>query len=285
MLKGISTHVFIKEILSLDHLESIRSCGFERLEIFAVKPHFNYQDSKLSSSFASWLADHGHFLHSIHTPFCLDYQARGDRGWLSIAEPEKTRRTQAVDEIRRALEFAEKVSVPFAIIHMGGLSDTYSLKHLDAVYYSLETLLSFASDRGVRLALENIPNELSEIEKMLRFLQDARFDDVGICFDSGHSNLMAHPPTEIETGGSRIVTTHLHDNHGKTDEHLFPFNGNIKWEEVLEAFDKTHYTGCMLLELEAADRDPGEKLKSAYQVFDRFSRCMEELEEARAREG
>ena len=53
----------------------------------------------------------------------------------------------------------------------------------------LETLLPFAAARGVRLALENIPNELSPVERIRHFLEDAQLPEVGICFDSGHSHL------------------------------------------------------------------------------------------------
>jgi sugar phosphate isomerase/epimerase len=160
---------------------------------------------------------------------------------------------------------------------MGSPDDPYTLKYLETIYYSLELLIPFARDRGVRLALENIPNALSPMEKILRFLEEAQLADVGICFDSGHSNLLPSPAEEIEMAGSKIVTTHLHDNHGQKDEHLLPFEGSISWPRVLESFDKIRYQGCLLLELKAGNRDPFEVLKLAFQSFDRFQKCQDEL--------
>ena len=32
----------------------------------------------------------------------------------------------------------------------------------------------------------------------------------------------------------RIVTTHVHDNHGEKDEHLLPFEGSIDWDATLK---------------------------------------------------
>jgi sugar phosphate isomerase/epimerase len=285
MKQGLSTHLFVEENLSLERLKEVRSFGFEALEIFALKPHFDYQDKKLVTDLATWLRDQGGLLQSLHTPFCMDYQARASREWLSIADPERLRREKAVDEIRRALEFSEKVSFPLAVVHMGAPDDRLSHKHLDAIYYSLETLLPFAEARGVTLALENIPNELSTVEGMRRFLEDAQLGKIGICFDSGHSHLQADPHAEIRNSGGRIVATHLHDNHGKKDEHLLPFDGDIDWTKVLEALEAIQYSGSLTMELKAWNRPPEAVMKLARERFDRLSKCQEELMEMKTREG
>src|SRR5262245_36167074 len=117
MKQGLSTHFLVEENLSLGRLKEILAGGFNTLEIFAVKPHFDYQNKKLTTELATWLRDQADFLQSLHTPFCMDYQARANRDWLSIADPERLRREKAVDEIRRALEFSEKVSCPLAVVH------------------------------------------------------------------------------------------------------------------------------------------------------------------------
>src|SRR5262245_47924352 len=200
MKQGLSTHLFVEERLRLERLKEVREFGFDTLEIFALKPHFDYQDKKLTSDLAVWLRDQPDFLQSLHTPFCMDYQVRGNREWLSIADPERLRREKAVDEIRRSLEFSEKIRFPIAVIHMGASDDRLSHRHFDAIYYSLEILLPFAEARGVKLALENIPNELSAVERIRRFLEDAQLAKVGICFDSGHSHLQADPQQEIRDG-------------------------------------------------------------------------------------
>jgi sugar phosphate isomerase/epimerase len=285
MKKGLSTHFLVEEALSLERLKEIRSNGFDTLEIFALKPHFDYQDKKLTAELASWLRDRSGFLQSLHTPFCLDYQARASREWLSIADPERLRREKAVDEIRRALEFSEKVSFPLAIVHMGAPEDRFSPRHLDAIYYSLEILLPFAGSRGVKLALENIPNELSTVERMRHFLEDAQLTAVGLCFDSGHSHLQADPAAEIRDGAGWIVATHLHDNRGKKDDHLLPFEGSIDWPKVLEAFEAVQYSGSLTLELKSWNQPPEAVLKLAVACFDRFAKCQDELLEMKTREG
>ncbi len=233
MQRGISTHLFIEEKLTLDRLAALRHEGFQRLEILAVKPHFDYQDKKSANEVASWLQDQESFLHSLHLPYCMDYRPGRIETRLSIAATEPHRRIKAVDEARRALEFTERTPCPLAVVHMGAPEDADRPRHLDAIYRSLEILVPFAGDRGVCLTLENIPNKLS-LARMCQFLKEAGLEKVGICFDSGHANLESDPASQIVASRDWIVTTHLHDNHGYKDEHLPPFGGAIHWPDILQ---------------------------------------------------
>jgi sugar phosphate isomerase/epimerase len=283
MQPGISTYLFIEERLDLDRLATLRREGFQRLEILALKPHFDYRDRQFASEMAAWLRDQESFLHSLHLPHCLEYRADRILTPLSIAATEPHRRTQAVDEARRALEFAERVPFPLAVIHTGALEDGYRPRHLDAIYQSLEILVPFAGDRGVRLTLENIPNKLS-LARMCQFLQEAGLEQVGICFDAGHANLESDPASQIGAARDWIVTTHLHDNHGYRDEHLPPFGGTIHWPDVLRALAKIHYAGCLLLEFNAEGENLAKALKSAREVSDRLAKCWDESTETMVRE-
>lgn len=274
MQPGISTYLFIEDRLDLDRLRALRRQGFQRLEILAIRPHFDYRDSQLGREVAGWLQDQESFLHSLHLPHCLEYRPGRIQTPLSIAATEPHRRTQAVDEARRALEFAERVPCPLAVIHPGTLEDRYRPRHLDAIYQSLEILVPFAGDRGVRLTLENIPNRLS-LERMGRFLQEADLTGVGICFDAGHAHLESTPASQITAAGKWILTTHLHDNHGHRDEHLPPFAGTAPWPEILRGLADSRYDGCLLLEFRGGERDFRTALRSAREARQRLEACWE----------
>ena len=56
---------------------------------------------------------------------------------------------------------------------------------------SIEHLRAFAKPLGVRILLENIPNELSTPDRLVEMIRGAHFDDVGVCFDFGHAHMMA----------------------------------------------------------------------------------------------
>ena len=283
MQPGISTYLFIEDRLDLDRLAALRRQGFQRLEILALRPHFDYRDRRFTGEVAGWLLDQESFLHSLHLPHCLEYRPGRIQRPLSIAATEPHRRTQAVDEARRALEFAERSPCPLAVIHAGAVEDRYRPRHLDAIYQSLEILVPFAGDRGVRLTLENIPNRLS-LERMGRFLREANLGDVGICFDAGHAHLESTPASRIRAAGERILTTHLHDNHGHRDEHLPPFAGTVPWKEILQGLADSGYDGCLLLESRSQGTDFQTALKAAREACGRLEDCWEAVRDSMAKE-
>ena len=57
----------------------------------------------------------------------------------------------------------------------------------------------------------------------------------------------------IETVSGHLATTHVHDNRGREDDHLVPFEGAIDWDAALMAFQKIGYDGALLFELAGTD--------------------------------
>ena len=55
----------------------------------------------------------------------------------------------------------------------------------------------------------------------------------------------------IETVSEHLITTHVHDNRGRTDDHLVPFEGTIDWPAALTAVHKVGYDGTLVLEIAA----------------------------------
>ena len=77
----------------------------------------------------------------------------------------------------------------------------------------------------------------------------------------------------IETVSGHLLTTHVHDNRGKTDDHLVPFDGTIEWPAALTAMQKVGYDGTVLLEV-AAHGSTKETLKKAQKARERIERFL-----------
>jgi sugar phosphate isomerase/epimerase len=102
----------------------------------------------------------------------------------------------------------------------------------------------------VQLALEVIPNKLSSAEALVSFIEnDLDGSNVGICMDVGHAFIMGDLGDAIEACSGHLVTTHLHDNRGKTDDHLTPGAGSINWPSTLMSLQKIGYDGTWLFEV------------------------------------
>ncbi len=119
-----------------------------------------------------------------------------------------------------------------------------------AARHSLEPIVEAAEAAGLALALEVIPNELATAEALLGWLRgDLELDGTGACLDVGHAHLTGGAPEAAELLSGYLITTHLHDNRGRTDEHLVPFEGTIDWTATMVALAKVGYTGPLVFEL------------------------------------
>ena len=67
--------------------------------------------------------------------------------------------------------------------------------------------------------------------------------NVGICMDVGHAFIMGDLADAIEACSGHLITTHLHDNNGKSDDHLAPGEGSIDWPLALMSLQKIGYDG------------------------------------------
>jgi sugar phosphate isomerase/epimerase len=130
---------------------------------------------------------------------------------------------------------------------------------------SIEHLRAFAKPLGVRILLENIPNELCTPDKLVEFIQITHFDDVGVCFDLGHAHIMSKVAEAFEILKNHIHSTHVYDNAGIRDSHLWPGAGTIDWKEAMELLRSAPHTPPLLLEVEADEKvNPAEKMKEAF---------------------
>jgi sugar phosphate isomerase/epimerase len=270
MLKAVSTYLFVKERLHPGILDGLVRNGVQAIEIFAARQHLDYANRKQHvKEIAEWFRGSGTPLHSVHSPLFSDYEwGRTGSPPVNIASTDRAGRVEAMDEIKRALEIAEQIPFRFLVQHLGTPNETFSEKKFEAAMTSIEHLRAFAKPLGVRILLENIPNELSAPDKLVEMIQSAHFDDVGICFDFGHAHIISSVRDAFEILRNHVQSTHVHDNKKDKDSHLWPGQGTIDWKEAMELFRSAPRTPALLLELEEDEKiNPLEKLA---ETFDRL---------------
>jgi sugar phosphate isomerase/epimerase len=120
----------------------------------------------------------------------------------------------------------------------------------EAARRSVEAMQEMAHRAGTRLAVEVIPNALSTPESLVSFIEnDLEGFDVGICMDVGHAHMLGDLGDAIECCSGHILTTHLHDNRRRSDDHLSPWEGNIDWPATLMELQKVGYDGALMFEV------------------------------------
>jgi sugar phosphate isomerase/epimerase len=253
---GVSTRLYRHQRLTRDHVFEIAAHGFETVEVFAARTHLDYHNPSVVADLQQWLAEARLELHSVHAP--VSDPAAGRPGeYMSIASADAKARALAVAEVERALQIARRMPMKVFVVHLGWprTHKGFGGSNRDAARRSLETLFEVAEPLGVRLAVEVIPNDLSRPGSLVHLAEEGlESADIGICLDVGHAHLEGDLIDAIEITSGHLALLHVHDNRGRVDDHLVPFDGTIDWPAAVTALQKVGYDGALIVE--AASRGP-----------------------------
>ena len=242
MRQVLSTHLFLNQRLHPGLLELAGRAGAESVEIFAARQHFDYASREHVNELAAWFRANPLQPFSMHAPLYPDREmGRAGAPAVNVLHPEKARRINSMDEIKRALEAAERIPFQNLILHLGEREDRWSPRSIEYAEMAIEHLGAFARPLGVRLLVENLLSDATTPEHLVALIAQGHLINVGVCLDLGHAHIAQSVPEAIETLGGHISSVHVHDNHSATDEHLWPGDGTIDWlatARALRALDK-----------------------------------------------
>jgi len=274
---GISTHLFHEHRLSREHLVHIAAHGFEAIELFATRAHFDYHDERAAAELAEWLADTGLELHSVHAPIVGALKGGKWINPFSNATRDEASRKTALHETDAAIALARRVPYRHLVVHLGTPTTervAANDNQPELARRTVEELFENASRENVRVALEVIPNALSKPEALVHLIEEVLDGiDVGICLDYGHAHLMGDLGEAIETVSGHLLTTHMHDNGGKRDDHLVPYGGSIDWDVAMMETQKIGYDGTLMFEV-ADTGDPVNVLQRCVKARERLEQTF-----------
>ncbi len=238
MRVGISTRMMLSERLQSSLLDRTLNQGtaLPAIEIFAARQHFDYTDQEHIAEVAHWFAIHQSTPWGIHAPKFPDREmGRAGAPAVNLLHPEKSRRIDAIDEVKRALETAETLHFQHLVVELGERADGWSPRTLENALTALEHLDAFARPLGVRILVKNGMNEASLPERLIEILTVGHLTRIGICLDLGHAHATTGIPAALAATAGRIAALRMHDNHGFRDEHLWPGKGSIHWPQTRSA--------------------------------------------------
>ena len=152
------------------------------------------------------------------------------------------------------------------------------------VYQSLDELMPYCLEKGVRICVEDLYDITEEcmLEAWERLLGKYPPEFLGICYDTGHANMLwrDRAPQVVDKYKDRMYAVHLHDNFGATDAHLIPWEAQIDWEQVIKVIGKSAYEGPLILEVGCHDKDMDVFLRRAYEAGCRLDEMLRKVREA-----
>jgi sugar phosphate isomerase/epimerase len=281
MQRLLSTYLFISKKLTPEMLGQIAEAGFQGIEIFCTRSHFEYTMKPEIHAMAGALEAQRLQLVSLHAPTSRDISAMRESGTpLSICEVERVRRVEAMDEFKRVIDVADDLPYARLILHMGGSRETADPRRRDAAFSSLEHLILHARHAGVTICVENTLSEMGNPAYLRAFVDETRLTGLRFNFDIGHAHLAELPQDErLEKSFAPlrdfVSSVHLHDNHAEKDEHLPPYDGSIDWPSAVKILQSAPQTSLPLV-LELKEKTgheaptAAEQLATARASLDRF---------------
>ncbi len=250
-------------------MQSFAELGAKHIVLSDTLIKLFFQDVRFIAQMQRDIAELGLDFVDAHAPF---------DSFLDLSCPDTNYRRYLVAGGIHALELCAMFGVETITFHtgnMGGIPvpagatvETY----VDNTCKSLDALLPKAEELGIVICLENIwfPNNTPEC--LLKIMKRFPTDALGLCYDSGHANLMStkeqdnadnaanrafdnvglprhHDDQILEKMLPYIVNCHLHDNYAINDNHFTPGHGNIDWKHIIGLLHQAPRLKCIQSEV------------------------------------
>lgn len=232
----------------VDAVQLLSDEGVTAVEMgLSIHPgYFNPRDGFELQTLLAELSTYGVRINSIHAPFGPSYD---------ISSPQDSIHERGVEAIIDSIELASLLDSKFVIVHASDYLDGGNGRRMERARGVLREMSIVARESGLILALENLPPGFlgQSPEEIFTLLDGTDREAIAVCFDSGHANLSGHFIEYAEALLPHAVTTHLHDNDGLTDQHLFPGGGSIDWTSFGSVYKRVGCRASMMLECKLPD--------------------------------
>lgn len=182
--------------------------------------------------------------------------------WAELGTTYDLVRRAWLEECKKAIEICSKLEIKKLTVHSHSRGTSLRNKDskkviLDNCIRSLKELVEYGRKFDVNIMFENAV-ERPEITSLKDFKYIiSRVPGIKVHLDIGHAFIwggMKNIRNFIMVFRSEIEHVHLHDNHGKEDEHLPIGKGKINFIQVIKLLKKINYDKTITLEVFSKNR-------------------------------
>lgn len=222
----------------------------------------------------------------LHAPICSLYEDPKKpvvERFVDFADMRKEIREREINCIIEWIDYCKITGIDCMVVHPGGIKGYNEIEELKEIerlnIESFKKIAEKCEKEKIKIAIENMGGKgiikkfmpYNKAEELLELIEKIGSDYIGICLDTSHANTAKINISDfIKIAKDKIYATHISDNLGENDDHLFPFTGNINWIEVMNAFKKIKYNGIFNYETPGENRCPlgirDIKIKYALQI-------------------
>jgi sugar phosphate isomerase/epimerase len=205
-------------------------------------------------------------LKNIGDSYGLKYSVHAPFADINIASPSKPILKAMLKRMEKSIAYSSDLNAYVWIFHPGlstGISMFYPRMDWLQNFETAQSLLKIASDYGVKIAIENVPEPypflMKSVEDFKKFYDEID-EDIDLVLDIGHANINGQIELFLKTFADKIVHVHAHDNDGKSDQHLGIGYGNIDWKSVANML-RIYYDKVVIIESVENMQESVQKLK------------------------
>jgi len=205
-------------------------------------------------------------LKNIGKSYNLKYSVHAPFADINVASPSKPMLRAMIKRMEKSVSYASALNAYLWVFHPGlqtGVSMFYPGMDWLQNLKTTRLLCKIASDYGVNIAIENVPEPypflMKSVEDFTKFYEEIN-EDIWLVFDVGHANLNRQIERFPVAFADKIVHVHAHDNDGKSDQHLGIGYGTINWENAANLLKKISYNKIVIVESVEHVRESMQKL-------------------------
>jgi len=181
---------------------------------------------------------------SVHAPFSdMNLASVNDGIWR-----------ETLRQMSESLEMSCRIGAEVVVAHPGHYSPL-GLQLPEVVWErcvsSFRELSKKAEDLGIKLCVENMTSAFMMLckhpEEIKELLDEIESESLSFVLDVGHAHTNGNLFEFLKI--ERIEHMHVHDNHGKEDEHLAVGEGSIDWRRFAEELKKRDYRKALVFEV------------------------------------
>ncbi|MBQ6826321.1 MAG: sugar phosphate isomerase/epimerase [Clostridia bacterium] len=155
----------------------------------------------------------------------------------------------------RAIEICGMLGIENAVIHTGWMDNITKEQYFEMNLEALKPLFPAMEKSNVNVLIENsakanMGNKYFFFTgaDMKEFIEYVNHPLLHACWDLGHANIEGHQYKDIIALGDDLRALHVHDNYGKSDQHIALFCGTLNMDEVMTALIDINYKGYFTFE-------------------------------------
>lgn len=249
---GINTYSYIWSRPAADCVRHLGTLGYRQIEFLLQPPHLSFDgfDAGHRRELSRALRDIGARQSAINLA-SLDH---------NLASPFDRVRAASVKMFEDTIDLAADIGVETIILVPGRMSPLFppSLEQRTIwVNESVTKLLPRAEDRGIVLAIENVPfAAFPDIGTLETFVRSFASKTIGVCYDAANAHFIKEDPAAgVMQLADILRVVHLSDTGQEVWRHDPVGAGTVPFAAVAAAMDAIDFKGACTLEIISHDPD------------------------------